>query len=95
MGFSRQDYWSGLLFSSPEDLPDPGIKPQFPALQSDSLPLELQGIAIALHASDQWHLKTQLMQQTLDFYRLYFPSSDTQESVKIESIGHSVVFDSL
>ena len=34
MGFSRQEYWSGLLFPSPEDLPDPGIKP---ALQVDSL----------------------------------------------------------
>ena len=35
MGFSRQEYWSGLPFSSPEDLPDPGIKPEslrFPAL---------------------------------------------------------------
>ena len=30
--FSRQEYWSGLPFSSPEDLPDPGIKPTFPAL---------------------------------------------------------------
>ena len=30
--FSRQEYWSGLPFSSPEDLPDPGIKPMFPAL---------------------------------------------------------------
>ena len=27
MGFSRQEYWSGLLFPSPGDLPDPGIKP--------------------------------------------------------------------
>ena len=32
MGFSRQDYWSVLPFPSPEDLPDPGIKPVFPAL---------------------------------------------------------------
>ena len=29
MGFSRQEYWSGLAFSSPEDLPDPGIEPGF------------------------------------------------------------------
>jgi len=28
MGFSRQEYWSGLLFPSPEDLPDPEIKPR-------------------------------------------------------------------
>ena len=39
MGFSRQEYWSGLPFPSPGDLPDPGIKPVSPALQTDSLPL--------------------------------------------------------
>ena len=43
MGFSRQEYWSGLSFPSPEDLPDPGIEPWSPALQADSLPFELQG----------------------------------------------------
>ena len=32
MGFPRQEYWSGLLFPSPRDLPDPGIKPESPAL---------------------------------------------------------------
>ena len=31
MGFPRQEYWSGLLFPSPRDLPDPGIKPTSPA----------------------------------------------------------------
>ena len=38
-----QDYWGGLPFSSPEDLPDPGIEPWSLALQADSLPFELQG----------------------------------------------------
>ena len=37
MGFSRQKYWSGLPFPSPGDLPNPGIKPETPALQADSL----------------------------------------------------------
>ena len=32
MGFSRQEYWSGFLFPSPGDLPDPGIEPRSPAL---------------------------------------------------------------
>jgi len=32
MGFPRQEYWSGLPFPSPGDLPNPGIKPAFPAL---------------------------------------------------------------
>ena len=40
MGFSRQEYWSGLPFPSPGDLPDPGIKSGSPALQADSLPSE-------------------------------------------------------
>ena len=43
MGFSRQEYWSGLPFPSPGDLPDPGIEPTSPALQADSLPPESPG----------------------------------------------------
>ena len=43
LGFSRQEYWSGLPFPFPGDLPDPGIKPRSPALQADSLPTELRG----------------------------------------------------
>ena len=38
--FSRLEYWSGLLFPSPGDLPYTGIKPRSPALQADSLPSE-------------------------------------------------------
>ena len=37
MGFSRQEYWSGLPFLSPGDLPNPGIEPGSPALQVDAL----------------------------------------------------------
>ena len=40
MEFSRQEYWSGLPFLSPGDLPDRGIEPVPPALQADSLPAE-------------------------------------------------------
>ena len=43
MGFSRQEYWSGLPFPSPGDLPDPGIEPRSPALQADALTSEPQG----------------------------------------------------
>ena len=47
MGFSRQEYWSGLPFLSPGDLPSPGIESMSlhmsPALQVDSLPLSHQG----------------------------------------------------
>ena len=41
MGFSRQEYWSGLPFPSPGDLPDAGIEPTSPALQADALILRL------------------------------------------------------
>ena len=52
MGFSRQEYQSGLPFPPPGDLPDPGIQqesPASPALQADSLPLSLQGSLCLLH----------------------------------------------
>ena len=43
MEFSRPEYWSGLPFPSPGDLPNPEIKPRSPTLQADSLPAEPQG----------------------------------------------------
>ena len=43
MEFSKQEYWSGLQFPPPGDLPNPGIEPESPALQADSLPLSHQG----------------------------------------------------
>ncbi|CAI9160192.1 unnamed protein product [Rangifer tarandus platyrhynchus] len=43
MGFSRQEYWSGLPFPSPRDFPNPGIEPGSPALQADALPSEPPG----------------------------------------------------
>ena len=43
MEFSRQEYWSGLPFTSPGDLPDPRIKPRSPALQAYALPSEPPG----------------------------------------------------
>ena len=58
MGFSRQEYWSGLPFPSPGDPPDPGIKPRSPAFQADTLPSEPPGKPpeISWHeAILQWH----------------------------------------
>ena len=43
MKLSKQEYWSGLPFPSPGDLPDPRIEPGSPALQTDVLPSELPG----------------------------------------------------
>ena len=42
-GKSESEYWNGLPFPSPRDLPNSGIKPRSPALQTDSLPAEPQG----------------------------------------------------
>ena len=42
MGFSRQEYWNGLPFPSPGDLPDPRIESGSPALQADSLPRDMR-----------------------------------------------------
>ena len=46
MGLSRQEYWTGLPFLSPGDLPNPGIKPGSPALQADALLSELLANAL-------------------------------------------------
>ena len=53
MEFSRQEYWGGLPFPSPGDLPDPGIKPRSPALQVDALPSEPPGKPYGFHIMDQ------------------------------------------
>ena len=47
-GFSRQEYWSGLPFPSPGDLPDPGIEPRSPALEADALTSEPPGKPFSL-----------------------------------------------
>ena len=49
MGFSRQEYWSGLPFPSPGDLPDPGIEPRSPALQAVALTFEPPGKPTHIH----------------------------------------------
>ena len=49
MGLSRQEYWSGLPFPSPGDLPDPVIKSRSLALQVDSLPSEPPGMPLTLY----------------------------------------------
>ena len=54
MEFSRQEYWSGLPFPSPGDLPDPGIEPRSPALQADALPSEPPGKLSVLILMIKW-----------------------------------------
>ena len=63
MGFSRQEHWSGLPCPSPEDLPDPGIKPGPPAPQADSLPSECQGSLNENTGGEQVHTREQSLGQ--------------------------------
>ena len=62
MGFSREEYWSGLPFPSPGDLPDPGIKPRSPALQADALTSEPPGQPSSLTWSIPWTEKPDKLQ---------------------------------
>ena len=53
MEFSRQEYWSGLPFPSPGDLPNPGTDPASPAL-ADGFPLHHLGSATQVHTAIKW-----------------------------------------
>ena len=64
MEFSRQEYWSGLPFPSPGDLPDPGIEPRSPALQTDTLTSELPGKPFYMHY--KWCLPSSRMLSTFN-----------------------------
>ena len=57
MGFSRQEYWSGLPFPSPGDLPDPGIEPRSPAFQADALTSEPPGKPGDMHSDEEKTMK--------------------------------------
>ena len=58
MGFSRQEYWIGLLFPSPGDLPDPGIEPRSPTLQADALTSEPPGKLLLIVLPEFSHITT-------------------------------------
>ena len=61
MGFSRQEYWSGLPFPSPGDLPDPGIESGSAALQADALASEPPGkLGYSLWGCKELHTTGQL-----------------------------------
>ena len=64
--FSRWEYWSGLPFPSPEDLPNSAIEPESPALQADSLPVELHGKSF-LEAISEMQIKIMSFFQKCDW----------------------------
>ena len=55
MGFSRRECWSGLLFPSPGDLPDPGIEPRSPALQADALQSDTNSNTCSMPMLNMFH----------------------------------------
>ena len=61
MEFSRQEYWRGLPFPTPGDLPDPGIEPGSPALQANSLPSEPPGKPLGWHRVKQGKIENRLV----------------------------------
>ena len=99
MGFSRQEYWSGLPFPSPGDLPDPGIEPGSPALQADSLLTEPPGLApkvcpILWTIAHQAPLSTEFSRQEY-CSELPFPSPGDLPGLGIEPGSPALQADSL
>ena len=84
MGFSRQEYWSGLLCPPPGDLPNPGIKPRSSALQADSLPSEK-----SIHLLSG-HINRQRTPQTISWRRskilVFYQNATTINEQKWERI---------
>ena len=82
MGFCRQENWSGLPFPSPSNLPNPGIEPQFPSLQADSLPSEPPGKPLSFIAPASFpliiHLDVSPELQDTQEQTLFYSPLDTQ-----------------
>ena len=70
MEFSKQEYWSGLPFPSPEDLPDPGIEPRSPMLQADALPFEPPGKLLYLMILPQIFILILIFQKIIILYKV-------------------------
>ena len=83
MGFSRQEYWSGLSFPSPGGLPNPGIEPRSPALQADALPSEPPGKPMARKMSFSQNI-------TRDSSKYSFPKASAGQVVCV-CVGHELL----
>ena len=71
MDFSRQEYWRGLPFLSPGDLPNPGIEPRSLAFQADALPSESSGKPLKLILVPKWSESHSVMSDSLWPHGLY------------------------
>ena len=72
MGFSRQEYWSGLPFPSPRDRPDPGIEPRSPSLQADPLPYEPPGKVLITREHSVCKISSSYTFYSMQFVTLQF-----------------------
>ena len=100
MGFSRQEYWNGLPFPSPGDLPDPGIEPRSPALQVDSLLSEPPGKFLLLTVLSPYRSLCPLQYSFFFFFNLatqlvgsHFPDQGlnlghSSKSPESQPLGH-------
>ena len=100
MGFSRQEYWSGLPFPPPGDLPDSGIEPTSPALQVDSLPLSHLGspgrrdriilIILVFKSTSQMPLPCQPCPKVSDVRKIQRFTDGTPPPCLEGSLAHSI-----
>ena len=73
MGFYRHEYWGGLPFPTPGDLPDPGMEPESPVLQVDSLPLSHLGKPPQKDNTHKIHLQDLALDVLWEIFLLSFP----------------------
>ena len=91
MGFPRQEYWSGLPFPSPKNLPHPEIEPASPALQADSLPLATRETL----TDCGWHYFVCVcVGYKLPLLILHFPSTLLTKATSVKNVSHTVVSNS-
>ena len=90
MGFSRQEYWSGLPFPSPGDLPNPGIEPGSPTLEADALTSEPPGkpinlrVILILKMLQIFFSRNYMQQFQIKIVDRYLPSWNIKRSKKID-----------
>ena len=82
VGLPRQEYWSGLLFPFPGDLPNPGIEPTSPTLQEDSLPLSHQGSPLDIMVNSHFEMLSLDFSLQIVTYILFLTNSNIYPSPK-------------
>ena len=97
IGFSRQEYWNGLPFPSPEDLPDPGVKAGSPALQAYSVWATRDAQSLLEVCSKVWYGSDScpgvpLLWGLVRLQKVLVHFRDQSESGNLEASAHSTAF---